>query len=92
MIRRQFGKACNEVSDLPLRTRKGILNDSQGEVVCCKLFDELSEWKKLVIGRESREKLRQIRNYEIRYKTSDECEVKKIAVGILFISGLPRAA
>ena len=80
MIRRQFGKACNEVSDLPLRTiRKGILNDSQGEVVCCKQFDELSEWKKLVIGRESRGKLRQIRNYEIRYKTSDECEAHEVS-------------
>ena len=66
------------MTDLLLRNiRKGILNDSRGEVVCCQLLDELPERKKLVIGRESREKLRQIRNYEIRYKTSDECELNE---------------
>ncbi|RKZ01513.1 hypothetical protein DRQ21_10565 [Candidatus Fermentibacteria bacterium] len=42
----------------------------------CQLVAELLEWKKFVIGRESREKLWQIRNYEIRHKTSDECEIQ----------------
>ncbi|MCK5132180.1 MAG: hypothetical protein KAR40_08540 [Candidatus Sabulitectum sp.] len=52
-----------------------IMNDSRGEVVCSKLFGELPGWKKLVIGKESREKTRQIRNYEIRHKRSDECAI-----------------
>ena len=65
------------MTDLLLRTiRKGILNDSRGEAVSCKLPVDLAGQVLLSTGKESREKKRQIRNYEIRHKTSDECELK----------------
>jgi hypothetical protein len=67
-----------DVSDLLLRTiRKGILNDSREEVVSCKPLNGLSGCKKLVSGKGLRKKKRQIRNYEIKHKTSDECESKE---------------
>jgi len=44
------------------------------EAVSCKPLNGLSGCKKLVSGKGSRKKKRQIRNYEIRHKTSDEFE------------------
>ena len=74
------------MTDLLLRKiRKGILNDSWGEVVSCKPLNGLSGCRKLVSGKESRGKLRQIRNYEIRYKTSDECEIIVVVQGVWLI-------
>ncbi len=60
------------------------MNDSWGEVVCCQLFDELPERKKLVSGKESREKTRQIRNYEIRHKRNDECALCSIGIQFFY--------
>jgi hypothetical protein len=60
------------------KTRKGITIDPRGEAVCRQLLVDVPKREKLGILEKSREKIRQIGNYEIRHKRRDECGIEGV--------------